>query len=67
MSTTEVVQTIRDAIALRGKKVVAERAGLWHTILTGIDHNSWNPQLDTLRKLETAAVALLNEQKEARP
>lgn len=56
----ESIEKIRCFLRGRGrtKKMLGERAGVHPNTLLGVEESSWNPTAETLRKLETAIIAI---------
>lgn len=57
----QAIETVRKAVTRFKKKPLADRAGLSDYILRDVHSDNFNPQADTLRKLEDAAADLERE------
>lgn len=55
------IARVRQA-ASKGKKPLADIAGLRDTVLRGSEASSWNPTANTLRALERAADAVIGKE-----
>lgn len=61
------IALVRRAVAAIGKKPLASRVELSDELLRNVDDPDYSPTVRSLRKLETAARAVLNERGEPVP